>query len=177
MLENFRRIRILLLGHIACLFQKWQVAIRLNITLCPWIPVPVPGSTEVGGGFNDAEIRDAALFEPRACHQTAESRTNYSHIDVNIERIALILDFYVRVIIRIKCKFFGSLNILGFTITAYTLVPFLGIFRPQFFRIKIKFRKKVVQTFSLAHGDPHQIDHIMLRSRTSHVHWHCTQGP
>ena len=84
--------------------------------------------------------------------------------------IALILGIYIRIIIRIRGKLFRSLNILGFTITAYTHVPFLGIFRPQFFRIEIKFRKKVVQTLSLAHGHPHRINHIMLRSRINHVH-------
>ena len=54
-LEDLGREGVLLLRHVAELFEQRQVAIALDVALGAGIAVPVPGAAEVAAGLDDVE--------------------------------------------------------------------------------------------------------------------------
>ncbi len=81
-LEDLRRVRILLGGHVARLLEQRHVHEARRVALGAWVAVPVPGATEVAALVDDADIVDARLLEPGAGDQPREAAADERHGDV-----------------------------------------------------------------------------------------------
>src|SRR5208337_4695058 len=71
--QDFRRVRVLLLGDVAGFLEQRQIDVRLDIALRTGIAIPVPGAAEVAALLDDADILYAGLAQTRACQQAAET--------------------------------------------------------------------------------------------------------
>src|SRR5580692_7405280 len=102
---------VLLLRHVAELFDQRQIAVAFNIALGAGITIPVPGAAEIATGFDDVNIGDAGLMEARTGEQSAETSADDYDVDVSFERFPG-LGLHVR-IVEVMCEFAGHLDILG----------------------------------------------------------------
>ncbi|CAB4801558.1 unannotated protein [freshwater metagenome] len=71
--ENFRRTRVALGGHVAGLFEKRKVGIRVDVAHATGITIPIPSATKVAALFHDAEISDAVVLQIDASEHAGES--------------------------------------------------------------------------------------------------------
>ena len=81
-LQNLGGADVLLTGDVGGLLQEREVDVRLDVALCSWVPVPVPGAAEVAALLNDAKVVDARLGEPGAGDQAGETAADDGNGDV-----------------------------------------------------------------------------------------------
>jgi hypothetical protein len=86
--EDFRRMRILLRGHMAGFFEQRHVDHRRGIALRARIPVPVPGAAEVATLLYDADIPDAGFGQARGGGEPGKAAADEGEADVVDFRIA-----------------------------------------------------------------------------------------
>ena len=88
MLEDLLAVRVLAFRNVADLLQQGEVDVRLDVTGNARVPVPVPGSTEVGRRVDESDLVEALLAQPRPGHQAAEASANDDDLDLVVERLA-----------------------------------------------------------------------------------------
>ncbi len=77
-----------MLGDVAQLLEHGQVAIRLDVTHRAGVAIPVPGTPEVAGAFDDPDVGVAGLAEAPTHEQAAEAATDDDELDLVVDRIA-----------------------------------------------------------------------------------------
>src|SRR5271155_6257357 len=88
-LVDLGREGVLLLRHVAELFDQRQIAVAFDVALGARIAVPVPGATEVAAGLDDSNLLDPGFVEARAGQQSAETSTDDYYIDLVVQRGAI----------------------------------------------------------------------------------------
>src|SRR5215471_18610677 len=118
MLVNLRRERVLLLGHVAQLFDQRQVAIAFDVALRTRISIPVPGAAEVAPGLYDSDVFDAHFMEASSGQQSTEPSADDDNVDLVSKRSAGDgLD--VRIVSKMT-ELAGDFDILRITVSANT---------------------------------------------------------
>ena len=82
LLEDLRRMRVLLGRHVTGLFEQRHVHHRRGVALRAGIAVPVPGAAEVAALLDDAHVGDARLDQPRAGDEPGEPAADERERDV-----------------------------------------------------------------------------------------------
>ena len=88
-LEDLRRLGVLLGGDVAGLLEQREVDVGLDVALRAGVAVPVPGAAEVAALLDDADVVDAGLAEPGAGDQPGEPAADEGHGDLVDQRLAL----------------------------------------------------------------------------------------
>ena len=86
--EDLGGLGVLLLRHVADLFEQRQVHVRLDVARCARVAVPVPGAAEVAALLDHADVVDARLAQPGAGEQAAEAAADDQHLDLVGQRLA-----------------------------------------------------------------------------------------
>ncbi len=73
LLQNFRRVRVLLGRSVAGLFEQRHVHHRRGVALRAGIAVPVPGAAEVAALLDNAHIGNARFHQPRTGDEPCET--------------------------------------------------------------------------------------------------------
>ena len=146
--EDLGRVGVLLLRHESRLLQERQVAVGLDVALRARVAVPVPRAAEVSAGFDDAEVGDAPLLQPRPRHQAAESGADDGDIDVQINRLPVEIRIGVGIVVGVMGEFGRRLDVLALAVLANALVPFGPVLLAQGARIEVEIREEVVQSLA-----------------------------
>jgi hypothetical protein len=75
-LEDLRRVGVLLAGHVPGLFEQRHVDERRRVAHGARVPVPVPRAAEVAALLDDANVVDPRLLQPSAGDETGEPATD-----------------------------------------------------------------------------------------------------
>ncbi len=67
MFPDFRPLGEVALGHVVQFIQQRDIIIRWRIACNTRIAVPVPGATDIGPAFHDADALNASLAHARRC--------------------------------------------------------------------------------------------------------------
>ena len=124
-LEDLRRVRVLLRRHVPGLFEQRHVDHRRRVALRARIAVPVPGAAEVAALLDDPDVVDAGLLQPRAGHQAGEAAADEGHRHVVVLRIAL--DALGVRVVEIAAELALQLEVLVVAVRSQALVPLLCI--------------------------------------------------
>ena len=124
-LEDLRRVRILLRGHVAGFFQERHIDEGGGIAHGAGITVPVPGAAEIAPLLDDADVFHALLHKPRPRHQACVTAADERHRHVVGFRFTL-LEFDVGVIQIVRQLIFDP-DVLGVAIRPEALVPLLHV--------------------------------------------------
>ena len=82
LLEDLRRVRVLLGRAMTGLFEQRHVHHRRGVALRAGIAVPVPGAAEVAAFLDDAHVGDAGFDQPRAGDEPGETAADEREGDV-----------------------------------------------------------------------------------------------
>ena len=124
-LEDLGRVRVLLRRHVPGLFEQRHVDERRGVALRAGIAVPVPGTAEVAGLVDDADVVDPGFLDPRARHQAREPAADERERDVVAQRLALD-DRHVRVV-EVVTELVGQLDVLVVAVGSQPLVALGGV--------------------------------------------------
>ena len=127
-------------GHVARLLEEREVAVGLNVTLCPRVTIPVPGSAEVAPAFNNSDSFDACLDQACSCeHAYPATADDYDFSlvfdGISLNRLAVRVFFEVFIG---KRRIVRELNKLRLSVFSDTFFTFFGIAFRQGVRIKPK---------------------------------------
>ena len=81
-LEDLRRVRVLLGGHVPGLLEQRHVHEARGVALGAGVAVPVPGAAEVAALLDDADVVDAGFLEPGAGDEPGEAAADEREGDV-----------------------------------------------------------------------------------------------
>ena len=134
-LKDLRGKGVLLLGHVAGLFEQRQIHVGFNIALGAGIAVPVPGAAKVAAFFDDPDIGDAGLLQPRRSQQTAKAAADDERVKllVNGGTGKARLDIRIGVVVLV---FAGDFPVLIVTVRAQPFGAFLDVLLAQLGRVK-----------------------------------------
>ena len=133
MIADFGRMGIFFRRHVPGFLEQRHVDQRRRIALRAGIAVPVPGPAKIAALFDDPDIVNARLLQPRSDDQARETATDEDEGHMIGDRGAFLLrrvgiDCQVR-------KLAFQPDILRRSIRAQALVAFLGIFCLQGFLV------------------------------------------
>ena len=126
---------ILLLRHVAELFEQRQIRVGLDVAGDARVAVPVPGAAEVARRIDHADVLDARLAQPRARQQAAEAAADHHHLDLVRERRAREARLGVG-IVEVVGEAALHLDVLRVAVVAQALVALLAIAGAQRVRVE-----------------------------------------
>src|SRR5258708_7002345 len=97
-LEDFGRIGVALLRHVAGLLEQRQIDVRLDVALRTGIAIPVPSAAEVAALLDNADTFHARFAKARRCEQTAEASADNHRFHRIVHRLARESRIDVRVV-------------------------------------------------------------------------------
>ena len=127
--QDLRPVGVLLLGHVAHLFQHGQVDVRLDIALHAGVLVPVPGAAEFGPGLDHADALHPELPQAGACQEPAESGADDGHIHLVGQRRPG--DAGLSRIVQIAGELPVHGDVLVVAVSPQALVALLTVFLPE----------------------------------------------
>jgi hypothetical protein len=119
-LEDLRRVRVLLGRHVTGLFEQRHVDEARGVALRARVAVPVPRAAEIARLLDDAHVFDAGFLQPGACDQAREAAADERDRDVVGFRLPL-GDRRVR-ILEVVRQLALQLDVLGVAVGPQALV-------------------------------------------------------
>ena len=128
-LEDLRRVRVLLGRHVAGLFEQREVDERRRVALRAGVAVPVPVAADVAALVDDPHVVDAGLLEPGAGDEPGEPAADERHGDLVGQRLAR-HDRCVRVV-EVVGELPDRFDVLRVAVGPQPLLPLGGVLGPQ----------------------------------------------
>ena len=148
--ENLVDVGIFLFRDVAQFLQQRQIAIGIDIALRAGIAVPVPGAAEIAARFQNANVADAGLFQPRRRQKAAEPAADDDDIHRIVQGRPRKARLDIRVVIAEVRKRARDFQILVLAIGTQALVALLTVFAAQ----RLDVERNVFFCCGVFHGIP-----------------------
>ena len=128
-LEDLRRVHVLLRRHVAGLLEEREVHERGGVALGAGVAVPVPGAADVARLVEQAHVVDAGLLEAGGGEQAGEAGAHEGEGHVVGDGLAR-LHRQVRVV-EVVAELALEAHVLGVPVGPDALVALLGVLAPE----------------------------------------------